>query len=308
MIWKDVVLEVEGKINKTDLLFCAGDNRMVGLKIKIIDKLGEITDSEITNAKIVFVKKDGVVFSDLEGTYPNYQYIFKGTEISTEGPVVSDVKLYSNDERVSSSKFTFIVTNDTLTDAAKVAGTYIDDLEKLVKVAQDMVDSIKNVALMGEATTNVLGAVKYDGVTIKKNDNGQLYGPSGTDNLLATKLGTYLEARQGKVLNDKVTELNSNIGKSIVLNYSTQYGNILGRYTKYNNLISVTGTFTATTDCPAFSDTMDFIEKGLIGNCSVCGVCRNSVTGDMGFLWNGGGFSIQLLSGQSMDFNGTYFQ
>lgn len=93
----------------------------------------------------------------------------------------------------------------TFADLKSVAfsGSYIDLSNK--PTIPTVPTSLKNPQAL-TFTGGVTGS--YDGSAAKS-----VKIPSGTNNLLATVAGTWLDAVQGKLLNDKITQINSDLSK-----------------------------------------------------------------------------------------------
>lgn len=110
----------------TGIKIASGDK---GIVFKIaVDEL----NTEGTVAKIVFKRSNGTSveagITEEEGVY---SYKTLGNEFAVVGQVVADVKLYKEEERVSTCTFVFDVTADTMDGLGTGAAGYSDTLERI---------------------------------------------------------------------------------------------------------------------------------------------------------------------------------
>lgn len=156
--------------------FASGDK---GITFKItVDEL----DTTNTTAKIVFKKSNGAsVEADITAPDDVYTYKTLGNEFSVIGPVVADVKFYSEDTRVSTCTFLFEVVSDTMDGLNAGTGGYSDTLERMkesmAKAESEMVATEKEMEELSGQLTELY------------NEYEEMYGNTGVLN----PRGIYLE-------------------------------------------------------------------------------------------------------------------
>lgn len=106
--------------------------------------------------------------------------------------------------------------NTSATDSAAEA-------EKAKDTALDIVSQMENVKLQAEATPELMGAVKYDDDTIKKNQNGQLYVNDTSLEQKYIKLADDVETLKTSKQNVATAITTSNISSQSV-NYAASSG------------------------------------------------------------------------------------
>lgn len=243
-------------ILQTDIVFSQGDYGHAAINISCRD--GDETIKDAMSATIAFNTPNGnIVTGDLSGEAGEYKYTFKGSEFQAPGKITAAVSLKWADGRLSSCVFTF-KCRAIPSGSEVPAGTYLTEVDKVVEEAknkilelQDLIDKLQpgigstaltkadlqNDLLQDTPGIKALDAVQ--GSVIKKLiDDIKEQTPTGVvteealnnvlksyiksdqiiNNLLATVAGNALDATQGKILNDKITQLNSELkAKEILL-------------------------------------------------------------------------------------------
>ena len=120
----NITLDISnGTKRKYDYLLVANDNEVYNFLITLEDNGAKLDLTEIAHVEIKFQKSDGtqVQYSSLDGDRLSItdaingiiSYELGAQEIAYEGPVASEVSLYgANDERITTSQFTFRVRLD----------------------------------------------------------------------------------------------------------------------------------------------------------------------------------------------------
>lgn len=206
----------------TGIAVSQGDYGKVQLSIACKKDGQFISDAE--SAEIIFQTEKGkVINGDLTGSGGLYGYVFQGNELQDPGKLVATVTLHYEDGQTSSESFLMAVRYNPLYDQNLQAGPYITQLEKLQAQAQGYVDYIGAIIEQLRQDIGETALTKAD----LQNDFLQsapglkaldaALGPqilqksNVVNNLLATVTGNVLDATQGKALNEKITQLYSNI-------------------------------------------------------------------------------------------------
>ena len=236
-------------ILQTDIVFSQGDYGHAAINISCRD--GDKTIKDAMSATIAFNTPNGhIVTGDLVGEAGEYKYTFKGSEFQAPGKITAAVSLKWADGRLSSCVFTF-KCRAIPSGSEVPAGTYLTEVDKVVEEAknkilelQDLIDKLQpgigstaltKADLQNDLLQNTPGIKALDAVqgsVIKKLiDDIKEQTPTGVvteedlnnvlksyiksdqiiNNLLATVAGNALDATQGKILNDKITQLNSDL-------------------------------------------------------------------------------------------------
>lgn len=246
-------------ILQTDIVFSQGDYGHAAINISCRD--GDETIKDAMSATIAFNTPNGnIVTGDLAGEAGEYKYTFKGSEFQAPGKITAAVSLKWADGRLSSCVFTF-KCRAIPSGSEVPAGTYLTEVDKVVEEAknkilelQDLIDKLQpgigsaaltkadlqNDLLQDTPGIKALDAVQ--GSVIKKLiDDIKEQTPTGVvteealnnvlksyiksdqiiNNLLATVVGNALDATQGKILNDKITQLNSDLSGRLNKELST---------------------------------------------------------------------------------------
>lgn len=207
----------------TGIAVSQGDYGKVQLSIACKKDGQFISDAE--SAEIIFQTEKGkVINGDLTGSGGLYGYVFQGNELQDPGKLVATVTLHYEDGQTSSESFLMAVRYNPLYDQNLQAGPYITQLEKLQAQAQGYVDYIGAIIEQLRQDIGETALTKAD----LQNDFLQsapglkaldaALGPqilqksNVVNNLLATVTGNVLDATQGKALNEKITQLYSNLG------------------------------------------------------------------------------------------------
>lgn len=206
----------------TGIAVSQGDYGKVQLSIACKKDGQFISDAE--SAEIIFQTEKGkVINGDLTGSGGLYGYVFQGNELQDPGKLVATVTLHYEDGQTSSESFLMAVRYNPLYDQNLQAGPYITQLEKLQAQAQGYVDYIGAIIEQLRQDIGETALTKAD----LQNDFLQsapglkaldaALGPqilqksNVVNNLLATVTGNVLDATQGKALNEKITQLYSEI-------------------------------------------------------------------------------------------------
>lgn len=206
----------------TGIAVSQGDYGKVQLSIACKKDGQFISDAE--SAEIIFQTEKGkVINGDLTGSGGLYGYVFQGNELQDPGKLVATVTLHYEDGQTSSESFLMAVRYNPLYDQNLQAGPYITQLEKLQAQAQGYVDYIGAIIEQLRQDIGETALTKAD----LQNDFLQsapglkaldaALGPqilqksNVVNNLLATVTGNVLDATQGKALNEKITQLYSNM-------------------------------------------------------------------------------------------------
>ncbi len=206
----------------TGIAVSQGDYGKVQLSIACKKDGQFISDAE--SAEIIFQTEKGkVINGDLTGSGGLYGYVFQGNELQDPGKLVATVTLHYEDGQTSSESFLMAVRYNPLYDQNLQAGPYITQLEKLQAQAQGYVDYIGAIIEQLRQDIGETALTKAD----LQNDFLQsapglkaldaALGPqilqksNVVNNLLATVTGNVLDATQGKALNEKITQLYSDI-------------------------------------------------------------------------------------------------
>lgn len=206
----------------TGIAVSQGDYGKVQLSIACKKDGQFISDAE--SAEIIFQTEKGkVINGDLTGSGGLYGYVFQGNELQDPGKLVATVTLHYEDGQTSSESFLMAVRYNPLYDQNLQAGPYITQLEKLQAQAQGYVDYIGAIIEQLRQDIGETALTKAD----LQNDFLQsapglkaldaALGPqilqksNVVNNLLATVTGNVLDATQGKALNEKITQLYSNL-------------------------------------------------------------------------------------------------
>ena len=214
----------------TGIAVSQGDYGKVQLSIACKKDGQFISDAE--SAEIIFQTEKGkVINGDLTGSGGLYGYVFQGNELQDPGKLVATVTLHYEDGQTSSESFLMAVRYNPLYDQNLQAGPYITQLEKLQAQAQGYVDYIGAIIEQLRQDIGETALTKAD----LQNDFAQsqsgikaldaALGPqilqksNIVNNLLATITGNVLDATQGKVLDEKITQLYSNIEKTGILSF-----------------------------------------------------------------------------------------
>lgn len=204
----------------TGIAVSQGDYGKVQLSIACKKDGQFISDAE--SAEIIFQTEKGkVINGDLTGSGGLYGYVFQGNELQDPGKLVATVTLHYEDGQTSSESFLMAVRYNPLYDQNLQAGPYITQLEKLQAQAQGYVDYIGAIIEQLRQDIGETALTKAD----LQNDFLQsapglkaldaALGPqilqksNVVNNLLATVTGNVLDATQGKALNEKITQLYS---------------------------------------------------------------------------------------------------
>ena len=204
----------------TGIAVSQGDYGKVQLSIACKKDGQFISDAE--SAEIIFQTEKGkVINGDLTGSGGLYGYVFQGNELQDPGKLVATVTLHYEDGQTSSESFLMAVRYNPLYDQNLQAGPYITQLEKLQAQAQGYVDYIGAIIEQLRQDIGETALTKAD----LQNDFAQsqsgikaldaALGPqilqksNIVNNLLATITGNVLDATQGKVLDEKITQLYS---------------------------------------------------------------------------------------------------
>lgn len=221
----------------TGIAVSQGDYGKVQLSIACKKDGQFISDAE--SAEIIFQTEKGkVINGDLTGSGGLYGYVFQGNELQDPGKLVATVTLHYEDGQTSSESFLMAVRYNPLYDQNLQAGPYITQLEKLQAQAQGYVDYIGAIIEQLRQDIGETALTKAD----LQNDFAQsqsgikaldaALGPqilqksNIVNNLLATITGNVLDATQGKVLDEKITQLYSNFdvsSKTLTLSNSTLF-------------------------------------------------------------------------------------
>lgn len=210
----------------TGIAVSQGDYGKVQLSIACKKDGQFISDAE--SAEIIFQTEKGkVINGDLTGSGGLYGYVFQGNELQDPGKLVATVTLHYEDGQTSSESFLMAVRYNPLYDQNLQAGPYITQLEKLQAQAQGYVDYIGAIIEQLRQDIGETALTKAD----LQNDFLQsapglkaldaALGPqilqksNVVNNLLATVTGNVLDATQGKALNEKITQLYSNLATAI---------------------------------------------------------------------------------------------
>lgn len=220
----------------TGIAVSQGDYGKVQLSIACKKDGQFISDAE--SAEIIFQTEKGkVINGDLTGSGGLYGYVFQGNELQDPGKLVATVTLHYEDGQTSSESFLMAVRYNPLYDQNLQAGPYITQLEKLQAQAQGYVDYIGAIIEQLRQDIGETALTKAD----LQNDFLQsapglkaldaALGPqilqksNVVNNLLATVTGNVLDATQGKALNEKITQLYSDLNGIIVGNLTLNYVN-----------------------------------------------------------------------------------
>lgn len=228
---QSVVINIKNTdVLKTGIVFSQGDKGTEAeLQIFVKDDEAYVLNAE--KAEISFKRADGhVVIGELTGSDGVYSYHFSGNELQSAGEAVATVTLTFSDGRISSGAFSFQVRYNPMFDKSIEAGPYIWQLEKIVENAKTYTEYLKNLIaqlkpevgstaltkadLLNDFSQTAAGLKAMDAAAGKRIwDNFGKYIPSGkiVNNLLATQAGNVLDATQGKVLGDKVAEVEQSI-------------------------------------------------------------------------------------------------
>ena len=219
----------------TGIAVSQGDYGKVQLSIACKKDGQFISDAE--SAEIIFQTEKGkVINGDLTGSGGLYGYVFQGNELQDPGKLVATVTLHYEDGQTSSESFLMAVRYNPLYDQNLQAGPYITQLEKLQAQAQGYVDYIGAIIEQLRQDIGETALTKAD----LQNDFAQsqsgikaldaALGPqilqksNIVNNLLATITGNVLDATQGKVLDEKITQLYSNLNNGKLMRaYSTAF-------------------------------------------------------------------------------------
>lgn len=210
----------------TGIAVSQGDYGKVQLSIACKKDGQFISDAE--SAEIIFQTEKGkVINGDLTGSGGLYGYVFQGNELQDPGKLVATVTLHYEDGQTSSESFLMAVRYNPLYDQNLQAGPYITQLEKLQAQAQGYVDYIGAIIEQLRQDIGETALTKAD----LQNDFAQsqsgikaldaALGPqilqksNIVNNLLATITGNVLDATQGKVLDEKITQLYSNMNEKV---------------------------------------------------------------------------------------------
>lgn len=179
----------------TGIAVSQGDYGKVQLSIACKKDGQFISDAE--SAEIIFQTEKGkVINGDLTGSGGLYGYVFQGNELQDPGKLVATVTLHYEDGQTSSESFLMAVRYNPLYDQNLQAGPYITQLEKLQAQAQGYVDYIGAIIEQLRQDIGETALTKAD----LQND------------LLQSAPGLKaLDATQGKALNEKITQLYSEI-------------------------------------------------------------------------------------------------
>lgn len=245
----------------TGIAVSQGDYGKVQLSIACKKDGQFISDAE--SAEIIFQTEKGkVINGDLTGSGGLYGYVFQGNELQDPGKLVATVTLHYEDGQTSSESFLMAVRYNPLYDQNLQAGPYITQLEKLQAQAQGYVDYIGAIIEQLRQDIGETALTKAD----LQNDFLQsapglkaldaALGPqilqksNVVNNLLATVTGNVLDATQGKALNEKITQLYSDMLQPITLsstgitydeNYVDSSGTTISVY-KMGRLVIITGS------------------------------------------------------------------
>lgn len=167
---------------ETNIKLCQGDNNITfNINISDFDLTGTTVKIVFTQSNGTSVENSAIVNSDKKSC----TYNIVGNELQSVGKVVADLKIYDvNNKRLSSACFIFYVELDSLSDGSFPPKNYSASLEKALAEC----DAATQAAL--EAVQKVVNIA---------------------NNLATTEEGFALDARQGKVLNDKITTLNESL-------------------------------------------------------------------------------------------------
>ncbi len=141
----------------TGLKFKSGDKGII-FRIAV-----EELDTTGTTAKIVFWRANGTsVESDITGADGIYSYKTLGNEFAVPGKTIADIKVYSEDDRVSTASFLFEVGVDTMDGLGAGAGGYSDRLEQLVSEAEEAGAMTEQAKVDLQSATANLNATEKD--------------------------------------------------------------------------------------------------------------------------------------------------
>ena len=133
-LYYDVRLDIQrDTVLDSGLRFTQGDGQVIYLRLNVTNG-GQAFDATDSKPSICFVKPDGsFVMGELTASGDLWLYQIIGSELSSAGKVLCDVKFSYESGRVSSSKFTFFVEKDTTSPTAEAAKSYIAPLEEVLK-------------------------------------------------------------------------------------------------------------------------------------------------------------------------------
>lgn len=259
----------------TGIAVSQGDYGKVQLSIACKKDGQFISDAE--SAEIIFQTEKGkVINGDLTGSGGLYGYVFQGNELQDPGKLVATVTLHYEDGQTSSESFLMAVRYNPLYDQNLQAGPYITQLEKLQAQAQGYVDYIGAIIEQLRQDIGETALTKAD----LQNDFLQsapglkaldaALGPqilqksNVVNNLLATVTGNVLDATQGKALNEKITQLYSDMTPSKRnLTWQSTVSEIGASYSlKFGNWVYVHAGFTTVSGLSAGNDLTMLIGSG----------------------------------------------
>lgn len=177
------------------------DKDVYNLKVHILDGLNEIDYSEVSSATITFSKADStVVQGDMTVGEDSLTYTMGTNEIAYPGQVLVSIQLFGNDdERLTTSQFSFRVVRDLITPSAVKSESRFPILQQLVAEVNQLKQDIVELQVPDNSLTEAKMASD-----MKKNISG---GVAGYDELLvlADNLET-LESAFSSHLADNASE------------------------------------------------------------------------------------------------------
>ena len=191
-------------------------------------------DTTNVTTQIVFKKKNGeVVEAPMTKVGTRYIYTTLGNETSCPGIVVADVKLTEPNQRVSTTKFIFEVDSDTINDTPLQSGAYSTSLAEAIQACENASQHI----VANNLTTTEAGYALDARQGKILNDKFAEQDWKIANNLTTTEAGYALDARMGKELNSNLEaqkQVNLNDYGSVKLNIAlgTIYDSLLGNYHK----------------------------------------------------------------------------
>lgn len=122
-------------IMETKLNLCCGDKNLIRFNITILENGNKYDISQMAKADIIFNKSNGkVVQGTLNLQNDIYIYDFLGNELDCPGPIIVDVKLYSDMEgsgRVSTKRFKINAVKDNFELDAEESKTVISEIDRI---------------------------------------------------------------------------------------------------------------------------------------------------------------------------------
>lgn len=152
----------------TGITLCQGDSGQT-FNLHVTD-----FDTNGTTASIIFKKPDNnVVQATISAVNGVYSYTLRGSELSSVGKLVADVKFYdTSNQRISSTSFVLEVVADTLNPTAVESSSEFDALVRASNRALVAAEAAEGIVLQAipTATENILGGVMSGGDVTVNSD------------------------------------------------------------------------------------------------------------------------------------------